>query len=246
MTFDLTALRPELRRFVTFGGRFGSVFDHPLHSQIGLESLAGEPSGHRASGLDCINDIVEEKTRLLDQARAERDWNSFVFLHQRPYRIDALAEVMEVERPSRLWPLVGDVWLDSAAPSDSEDLWEEVWSRAFTQSGKRRKTSLRVMSPAERRALDELPETITVWRGCSREGAVDGFSWTLDREMAIWFAYRFGGRGDEPAILAEVSVSKESVLAYFERRRESEVVLWPWQCMGATWEMLPRKAQQAA
>ena len=53
-----------------------------------------------------------------------------------------------------------------------------------------------------------------------------GWSWTTDPDKAEWFARRFAVRGKE-CFVAEGTVSKQYVIAYFTGRNESEIVVDP-------------------
>ena len=58
--------------------------------------------------------IVKRKN-WLQKAKADGDWNSYIFLHERPYRVGALEYASESglgQSPSEYWRLVGGVWLD--------------------------------------------------------------------------------------------------------------------------------------
>ncbi len=69
----------------------------------------------------------------------------------------------------------------------------------------------------------ELPETITLWRGCHMDYKVN-LSWTGDREQAEWFAHRFDGVWD--GRLYTLEAPREVILAHFTTsRREDEYVI---------------------
>jgi hypothetical protein len=66
-----------------------------------------------------------------------------------------------------------------------------------------------------------------VWRGTfgvpvSRARA--GYSWTLDRDMACWFAVRFADQVRKPLVLA-AEVARGEVVLYTNEREEAETVL---------------------
>ncbi len=51
-------------------------------------------------------------------------------------------------------------------------------------------------------------------------------SWTLDRNKAVWFAQRYSVLTELGAPkLAEATVRKRDILAYFNGRKEKEVVV---------------------
>ena len=66
--------------------------------------------------------------------------------------------------------------------------------------------TLRAMFRYARFAIpDHLPPTIRAWRATSfltRKQAERGYSWTLDRDVACWFAVRFSERNGRPLVLA--------------------------------------------
>ena len=69
-----------------------------------------------------------------------------------------------------------------------------------------------------------LPETVQVWRGIHRWG-LPGISWTLRRDVAVWFARRVKSWKGEPLVLSAV-VPREDILFYDDSREEAECVIF--------------------
>lgn len=67
-----------------------------------------------------------------------------------------------------------------------------------------------------------LPEKFTVYRGVATGHNVDGLSYTIDYDKAIWFMNRFG---DKDKKLITLEITKDKALAYFNSRGESEIVV---------------------
>lgn len=80
--------------------------------------------------------------------------------------------------------------------------------------------------------IDELEEQITIYRGI-RSNALDnqnvGFSWTLDRNIAMNFA-----TGDHrcEGIILSGEANKNDIIGYFKNRDEEEIVILPEQIRG--------------
>ena len=81
---------------------------------------------------------------------------------------------------------------------------------------------------------EDMPETVQVWRGTASEDASEaamGRGWSLDRDVACWFAARrvpFGVRSrGEPVLLLFRTVRRQDILMSTNRRGEHEVVLAP-------------------
>lgn len=81
--------------------------------------------------------------------------------------------------------------------------------------------------------------TETVYRGVTSYNAqnVKALSWTLNREVAEWFAHRFGQNGT----VYEAQVKKENIYAVFLGRNEEEVIVDPERLMGLS--QLPEQEQ---
>lgn len=81
------------------------------------------------------------------------------------------------------------------------------------------------MDHDERRVLANQPDTFTIYRGTEApDGLGAGFSWTLSRERAVWFARRFD-KGEPTLITA--TVGRARVIAYLAGRGEEEIVVLP-------------------
>ena len=68
-----------------------------------------------------------------------------------------------------------------------------------------------------------IPDVITLYRGVAKGRVEKGMSWTSLKSKAKWFSGRFGGEG----YLLKMTVPKNKVLAYFNRRDEEEYVVYP-------------------
>ena len=77
------------------------------------------------------------------------------------------------------------------------------------------------MSAKDLLIFESLPEKVEAWRGTNHKRGLNGLSWTLDQEKAVWFARRFAW---EPSLLAKALVDKGDVVAYFGERNEREIV----------------------
>lgn len=96
-----------------------------------------------------------------------------------------------------------------------------------------RREALKMFKKAEKHYLmdeedlehwENLPETITIWRGVSKGRVKLGLSWTDDKSKAEWFQQRFSDDDDKGKLL-EVTTSKSNVIAYFNKRNEREILL---------------------
>ena len=88
-----------------------------------------------------------------------------------------------------------------------------------------------MMDSDELSFYNSLPNELTIWRGIRVEEELDedniGFSFTLDKERAEWFAKRFSQDGRGTPMLIEAKVKKDKILSVFLNRGEEEVLVSP-------------------
>lgn len=89
-----------------------------------------------------------------------------------------------------------------------------------------------LMSPANRRYLEKLPEQFTVYRGMTLaefESKDFGISWTLDPKKAHFFAFTYirnQATDHLPKVVVRATVRKDAVIAYIGGD-EKEVIVIP-------------------
>lgn len=76
--------------------------------------------------------------------------------------------------------------------------------------------------------FDNLPDTLQVYRGTSVEemqskGEIYNPSWSLDRGVAEWFAFKHYG-DDEGRVVLAATIQKSEILAVLEEHREKEAL----------------------
>lgn len=197
-------LHPDLLPYVE-SGPIGPMLRHPLVFQFPLfENLYA-----------LSNEQYKQKKHLVEKALKEGDHRSYIWLHERPYRLEAF--LMWNNLPDATWwETLGSIWVDS------ENIWQykNVWRRLFAA---KRPCREMMMDKDERAAFASLPDEIEVFRGCQSKNK-KGWSWTTDALVAAKFARRLTPKGSK-AFLIEGKVSKRHVIAYFLGRQESEIVV---------------------
>ena len=204
-------LNPELEGYIERRDRIGFVLHHPLIIQVMYTPIFNKR----------INRMYAYKQERLARAVEEQDWGKFIFLHERPYRLDALHRVLfehKADDPAIVWGLVSDAWIDCENVYQNLSTWRKIWSLPISDREQH------VMDEAERAALEALPDTIQVYRGHAHKKSQKGMSWTTDRDRAIWFAKRFAGVERRKVLLSKGIVSKQHVFALLLGRGENEIV----------------------
>jgi hypothetical protein len=143
-------------------------------------------------------------------------------------RLEPFLEIVPRLSPKQYGKLLRDVYTGIEVTHENRDIWASLFHRPCLRPKY-------LMSPDELNALKKLPPTIRIWRGYGCKGGERGFSWTLDKKVAEFFAdYSCGGRrrmltnsvGETPYI-AEGTCQKSKVLALFTERQESEIFVDP-------------------
>jgi len=172
-----------------------------------------------------VNDRYRRTAERVRQHFEAEEFPSYIFAHERPHRLLAfirclpgLAGCTKGLVGADFGRVLRDVWLDCENVRQNRRLWRDVWRH--DAEGRQH-----CMTAEERAALAAQPDRFIVWRGVSyfSSASINGFSWTLDRDKAIWFARRHCSKRRR-AWLAEGSVAKKDVLAHFLGRSEQEIV----------------------
>lgn len=154
------------------------------------------------------------------RAREQGDFAEYVFLHERPHRVGALWDVADdIPGDDTYWQLVRDVWMDSEGSSNAGEEWEQLLTGREGQE--------RLMTESERQAVAAMSAVVKVFRGFDRDGGESGFSWTLDRCQAEWFARRYSMLDGHSARVAIGQIRRIAIIAFLDGRDEAEVIAHP-------------------
>lgn len=205
-------LDPELEDYLEESDSWGLMLRHPLVYQI--------PLFNRGQA----NEALRKKQRMLARALDAGDWDTAIWLHERPHRTEAMIdfvvgrdgitdEVLPVSRLNQeLRNIVADVWVDS----ENQNQHLDDWAQMFTDP-----EPLMLATPEERAQFAQLPEELTVFRAGIDDG---GWSWTLDPLIAVFFAQP-GRNHSVGAPMVTGRVDKSVVFGYLTRRAEAEVLV---------------------
>jgi len=100
------------------------------------------------------------------------------------------------------------------------DQWKPIFKRA------RAAWTLDVFSDAQREMYEALPDKLTIYRGCNKDirHGHRRLSWTLDQDVAHWFARLGGWRNDDGVpVVYTGALDKKDVALVFDGR-EYEIV----------------------
>lgn len=73
-----------------------------------------------------------------------------------------------------------------------------------------------LMNEKELEIYQNIEDEITVYRGCENEKELKGISWTIDENVAKWFAKRFNKNGE----CFKAKINKKYVIGYLECEKE--------------------------
>lgn len=116
--------------------------------------------------------------------------------------------------------ILADAWIRCEAPNNDPNLSKRNLVALFKNADPQV-----LMDESEYSQYRTLDDVVTVYRGVTEHNAnnVKALSWTLNRETAEWFAHRFDEDGD----VYSAQIQKKHILALFNGRNESEVIVDP-------------------
>lgn len=181
--------------------------------------------------------ITKDGVRLLDITKSEEDlrtWQGYMkglinnaksayeiyMLVNKPYGLTFLSLSEHHMSQEDFSQILGDAWIRSENPNLDKNFAKRNLVAMFKKADK----SV-LMDGEEKEAFDSFEDTVTIYRGVTSYNAknIKALSWTTDFQTAEWFAHRFGEEGT----VYEAQISKEHILAFFNGRNESEVIVDP-------------------
>lgn len=112
-----------------------------------------------------------------------------------------------------------EILVDYWSASGITDVSKEKFLSWFKEANK-----AYLMNRGEQKKFNKLPERVTIYRGVYNPDYKNGFSWTIDKRIANWFANRYE---DEQSYVYECIVDKKDILCYLDIRNEKEVIIDP-------------------
>ena len=115
---------------------------------------------------------------------------------------------------SNYWNMLGTAWKAGGCFKD-----QPRWIKLF-QSQRRNKN--KIMKSSERREFNHLPNIVTAWRAYADESEIEhSICWSTDQKFVEQYAKAKGGLN-----IAKRSFKKADIFAFFNRRNESEILVW--------------------
>jgi ribosomal protein L21E len=203
--FGTEPLNPLLKAYMVDNGGFQSI-KHPLVFSIMHSDMLNKT----------VNKQFAYKKEASAKALADKEWGRYIFLHERPYRVNAFCDIRDKLTDKEYWELLGHVW------SDSENLWQFHGLLEHLIDCVRGERD-NLMDDEERALLAKLPEKVVIYRGHQYKNK-DGWSWTLSPSKAHWFGQRFFSKRWG---IVKGEVDKKHIIAVLLGRNEFEVITNP-------------------
>jgi hypothetical protein len=194
-------LHPDLVPYLEQSSEGWMMLRHPLVYQVPFFSNGS------------ANAYYEQKKIAVEKATADKNYKQFVWLFERPYRVEAFIKIADKLSDTDYWRLLSDVWIDT----ENQYAYLNEWKKLLAS---KRPNRHYMMGEEEDNILRSLSNQVTIYRGCQKGLNEDGLSWTLDKSKAKFFANRFGKKG----IILERKVPKLDIMAVLLGRGESEVI----------------------
>ena len=202
---DGEELLPELKASIIDGGLFNrKSIQHPLV----IGDIGMMPNSY-------YNNQLKRKQERLKEFENNNEFESYLFLIEKPFRLIFFSELVKQNKIKKLskkyWKILSSLWTGSENIFQNKDLWNDLL--------KDKTNANYFMSKSDLKFFNSLENEFIVYRRYSQWE--NGYSYTLDKEKAVWFSERFGQNG----IVKERWVRKEDVFAFTNSRDEKEIIL---------------------
>ena len=163
------------------------------------------------------NDDVERWRKYLsEKIDTISSVQQFLMIIHKPYLPVFLKYIKDDLSDKDYANMLYEIWITVEYPNHDINVSTNEFMSMFRKAKKKF-----LMNQEEQLVFDSLPETITVYRGIQKDATTNALSWTLDKNVAKWFANRFNNNGT----VVEATINKKYVFAYLNGRSEKEIVL---------------------
>lgn len=203
------------------------VVKHPFTDSglVGVRSEDGEPSmKNLLDSPDTLRGWRNNISRQIDSAETATELFALV---TKPYRLGFLKLAAPYLCEQDAARFLAYAWTSVEAPNNDPNLNKRSLLAMFRSIAPQK-----LMDEEEYELFQSLDDVVTVYRGVTSYNAesVGVLSWTLNREVAEWFAHRYG----EDGAVYEAQIEKKNIYAVFLGRNEEEVIVDPERLMELT------------
>jgi hypothetical protein len=195
------SLHPDLVPYLEQSSEGWMMLRHPLVYQVPFFSNGS------------ANAYYEQKRNAVEKATRDKNYKQFVWLFERPYRVEAFIKIADKLSDTDYWKLLSDIWVDT----ENQHAYIKEWKKLL---GSKRSNRHYMMTEEEDNLLRSLADEVTIYRGCQKGLNENGLSWTLNKSKAQFFANRFSKKG----IILERKIPKSDIVAVLTGRGEYEVI----------------------
>ena len=195
-----------------------------VHHPFATSGIVGLRDGEGNLRIGNIVENPEDRTEWQKQMEKIIDGSknalSIYHLIEKPYVLGFLKYAGPSLSKTDYSSILADAWIRSEQPNHDPNLPQSRLLAMFRAADPKL-----LMDDEERERLDSLEDTVTVYRGVhsAKSDGVCAMSWTLDKDIAAWFASRYGRQGK----VFEAKIEKKHICALFLGRNESEVIVDP-------------------
>ena len=183
----------------------GSIVDYDTENQIMLDL-------RKEDDLQKCREIWIKRIQEGDLLRI------YMFIRT-PYKMTWFKYCNEFMNEEDYGKYLEDCWVSQENPNQDVNVSRKESVSLFKKANKKY-----LMTEEDYEYFNNLPEEIEIWRGVSPGREEYGLSWTDDYGKAVWFKERFE-RDSVEGYLLHAKINKRDVLAYFNSRNESELVV---------------------
>lgn len=168
------------------------------------------------------NDADRWRTYLINYIDKLDDVYRLFMMIEKPYKLLLLRKTYMYIDSESLGNLIRDIWVSVEYSNNDANMSTNKMLNIMKTVSK-----LQLMGDANLDLYNKLPDMVDVYRGVTKHNVKNiskSISWTIDLNVAKWFAKRFNLENPE---VYHMQINKKDIVAVFDDRNESEVICSP-------------------
>lgn len=194
-------------------GSYPGTIKHPFFNSV----AACLPSENDFEFLDITvkKNLCRVQKYIEEQLNNTTTYEQLLFFINKPYLPVFFKHTYALLSEEDFGKSLSEIWCLVEFTNSDPDISPQEFLSLF-----QRANPIFLMEPDELKVLQSLPDEITIYRGSKPNTSLTALSWTINPDVAQWFADRFEKNGT----VYEAKISKKDVLAYFNGREEEEII----------------------
>ena len=195
---------------------FPFIIHHPFFNSPFVPCMFDFDTEETMANLNTKEGQMSARKHMLKVIDMIGSYQGFLTIIMKPYLPTFFKHTKDFVSKKDYSEFLAQMWILVEFVNSDTEITPKDFIEIFKEADKKY-----LMEKEELDIYKSLPDEVVIYRGVKPNSSTKALSWSLNKETAQWFADRF----EENGKVYSAKIKKKDVLAYFDGRKEQEVVV---------------------